>query len=95
MSKARCRNNKATFTPHDPIIKKIQGSNEHIGRLGKLTEHKVNTKPTKNKKAEGKKDEIETLKEKLKQAVKEEKYEEAAKLRDEIASKENKKKGNK
>ena len=85
-----CANCYDTFESKlDPIIKKIQGSNEHVGRLGKITEHKIDidSKMKSNKKA-GKKDEIEVLKDKLKKAVKEEKYEEAAKLRDEIAKKE-------
>ena len=78
----------------EPIIRKMQGSSQHIGRLGKVTDHKINAKPIAKKKEDSQKSEIEILKEKLKQAVKEEKYEEAAKLRDEIAEKENKK-GNK
>ena len=90
-----CANCYDTFESRiEPIIRKMQGSNQHIGRLGKVTDHKINTKPITKKKEDSKKSEIEILKEKLKQAVKEEKYEEAAKLRDEIANKENKK-GNK
>ena len=76
----------------DPIIRKIQGSKQHIGRLGKVTEHKIDVDTDKKPKASTKqnkqKSEIEELKEKLKLAVKEERYEDAAKLRDEIAKKE-------
>ena len=87
-----CANCYDTFESRlDPIIRKIQGANQHVGRLGKVTEHKINKKTT--PKAKSNKNEVEVLKEKLKQAVKEEKYEEAAKLRDEIASKESNKKG--
>ena len=82
-----CANCYDTFESRlDPIIRKIQGSNKHIGRLGKVTKHRVE-KPS--KKAEVK-DEKEDLKAKLKQAIKEERYEDAAKLRDEIAKKEGK-----
>lgn len=84
-----CANCYDTFeTRLDPIIRKIQGANQHVGRLGKVTEHKVNTKPIKNaEKKEEKKDEVETLKEELKKAVKEERYEDAAELRDKINKK--------
>ncbi len=87
-----CANCYDTFESRlDPIIRKIQGSNQHIGRLGKVTEHKIDVKPEKKSKStkqSKQKNEIEELKEKLKIAVKEERYEDAAKLRDEIAKKE-------
>ncbi len=88
-----CANCYDTFESRlDPIIKKIHGSNKHVGRIGKVTDHKINQKPNLKEKAKtNKENEIEKLKEKLKEAVKEERYEDAAKLRDEIASKENKK----
>lgn len=71
----------------DLIMNKIHGSNRHIGRIGKITNDEVqnveNVKQTKieNEKSNNK---IENLKNKLKDLVKEEKYEEAAKVRDEI-----------
>ena len=75
----------------DPIIKKIQGSNKHVGRIGKIIDNKIDEKLSKtdNKEQETQKEQkqeskIEQLQEELKQAIKEEKYEEAAKLRDEI-----------
>ena len=87
-----CANCYDTFESRlDPIIRKIQGSNQHIGRLGKITEHKIDVNPEKGSKVTKKsrqKSEVEELKEKLKLAVKEERYEDAAKLRDEIAKKE-------
>ena len=92
----------------DSILKKIQGSNKHIGRLGKLDKAKVDedNKNTNNAKDLNEKDaktvsssnntknkqiaKIEELKQTLKDLVKEEKYEEAAKIRDEIKELENK-----
>ena len=72
----------------DPILKRMQGSNRHIGRLGEIPEKKVNVKkPVAKKAKEPKKDEeskIEKLEKDLKEAVKEERYEDAAKIRDEI-----------
>ena len=66
----------------DPIIKKIQGANTHTGRTGKIIENKKIEKPTNNEeKAESK---IEQLQKELKKAIKEERYEDAAKIRDEI-----------
>ena len=98
----------------DSILNKIQGSNKHIGRLGKLDKAKVdkieddeknsnNTKTSdskiKNAKTENlsnnnedkNMEKLEELKQTLKDLVKEEKYEEAAKIRDEIKKLENKK----
>ena len=87
-----CANCYDTFESRlEPIIRKIQGSNQHVGRLGKITENKINTKPTpKVKKQEAKRNEIDVLKENLKKAVKEERYEDAAVLRDKISKLEDK-----
>ena len=84
----------------DPIIRKIQGSNRHKGRIGKVLDNKIDKKiigksinnndKEKNKNSDnnneknGELDKISKLQEELKEAIKEEKYEEAAKLRDEI-----------
>lgn len=71
----------------DPILKNIQGSNRHIGRKGKLIENKERIAKEQTKKEpvkEQKKSKLETLQEELKQAIKEERYEDAAKIRDEI-----------
>lgn len=78
----------------DPIIRRIQGANHHIGRVGKIIDRKIdqkNSDKTDNKKGEvkqtkkGKKEnQLEKLQEELKQAIKEERYEDAAKIRDEI-----------
>ena len=69
----------------DPILKKLQGANRHNGRLGKISDNKKNfehdKKVDKENKAENK---LEKLQEDLKIAIKEERYEDAAKIRDEI-----------
>lgn len=87
----------------DNIIRKIQGANHHVGRTGKIIDSKIDEKlqekniedknkiesqSSENKSEENK--ELQELKSKLKQAIKEEKYEEAAKLRDQIKELEDK-----
>ena len=73
----------------DPILKNIHGSNRHVGRLGNVIEgnnvsndDKISRNNNDNQKEQTNK--IDKLKEDLKQAIKEERYEDAAKLRDEI-----------
>lgn len=73
----------------NPIIRKVQGADHHIGRMGKIIDQKIENKnqPQKrNQKNSDKKEgsQIEKLKEDLKVAIQEERYEEAAKIRDEI-----------
>lgn len=78
----------------DPIIRKMQGANKHVGRTGKIIDKKVEQKMSNeecqkkdrvNKKNDNKKEnQLEKLKEDLKQAIQEERYEDAAKIRDEI-----------
>ena len=65
----------------DPLLKNLQGSNEHIGRLGKI-ENIIQKETEIEESIEN--TEIQKLKQSLKKAIKEEHYEEAAKLRDEI-----------
>ncbi len=72
----------------DPILRSLQGATEHVGRLGEVIEgneipKKLEEKEEKEEKKE-EKNKIEELKEELKQSIKEERYEDAAKLRDEI-----------
>lgn len=72
----------------DPILKKLQGANRHIGRLGKISDNKIKY-DDKRDKVQGeqkneKKIKLEKLQEDLKLAIKEERYEDAAKIRDEI-----------
>lgn len=73
----------------DPIIKRIQGANRHVGRIGKIIDAKIDNKvePKEQNKRQEEKiqvSKIEKLQEELKIAIKEERYEEAAKIRDEI-----------
>lgn len=81
--KIGCSNCYDTFQEKiDPILKNMQGSNRHIGRLGKVEKGSL-----KENVPEVKQNEISELakkKQELKKLVKEEKYEEAAKVRDEI-----------
>ena len=75
----------------DPILKKLQGANRHTGRLGKISDNKVKFENDKNKKnIDNSKNKLDKLQDDLKQAIKDERYEEAAKIRDEIKKKEGK-----
>lgn len=71
----------------NPVLKNIHGSTSHIGRLSKInasdkkTVFKDEEKANKINKEESK---IDKLNIELKQAIKEERYEDAAKIRDEI-----------
>ncbi len=93
--KLGCENCYSVFENRlDPIIKKIQGSNKHVGRTGKIIDSKISEKiNNKDSKTENNKDvsKVEKLQNDLKKAIKEEKYEEAAKIRDEIKKIEGKK----
>ncbi len=74
----------------DPILKNIHGGNRHVGRginliEGKNEKRKVNSENVAKDAIESIQDsQLEKLKKDLKQAVQEERYEDAAKLRDEI-----------
>ena len=93
--KLGCENCYSVFENRlDPIIKKIQGSNKHVGRTGKIIDSKISEKiNNKDSKTENNKDvsKVEKLQNDLKKAIKEEKYEEAAKIRDEKKKLEGKK----
>ena len=93
--KLGCENCYSVFENRlDPIIKKIQGSNKHVGRTGKIIDSKISEKiNNKDSKTENNKDvsKVEKLQNDLKKAIKEENYEEAAKIRDEIKKLEGKK----
>lgn len=73
----------------DPIIKNLQGSNRHIGRKGRISDRNIKQRVEETKENK-EKSKIEKLQEELKNAIKEERYEDAAKLRDEIKKLENK-----
>jgi protein arginine kinase activator len=71
----------------DPIIKRIQGSKKHVGRIGKIIDSRIDNKNAENiEDIEVKKpiSEKEKLENELKEAIKEERYEDAARIRDEI-----------
>ncbi len=78
----------------DPIIRRIQGANQHVGRIGKIIDNKIDQKienktnkkeqTSKNEEKSNKENQLEKLHQDLKQAIKQERYEEAAKIRDEI-----------
>ena len=78
----------------DPILKKLQGSNRHLGRRINSFNNKMdkenkgnastNIKNNNEIKNESKEVMIERLQNDLKIAIKEERYEDAAKIRDEI-----------
>ena len=82
----------------DPVLKNIQGSNRHIGRNSKFVDKendKYNINKEKVEKDNEENDKLKKLNEDLKQAIKEERYEEAAKIRDEIKSMNKEQKGGK
>lgn len=96
LGKFGCANCYNVFSRRiDPILKNLQNSNRHVGRKGKLL---GKVKPIIKKKVDGKQEEKQTkkidstegLKQELKQAIQEERYEDAAKLRDEIKNQEKK-----
>lgn len=76
----------------DHILKNLHGSNTHVGRKYRLLENGFEKKEDKEEKLEKKKLEkekqkdskLQKLKEELKKAIKEERYEDAASIRDEI-----------
>ena len=73
----------------DTILKNIHGNNRHIGRIGKITNsNNQNDLITEERKNYEPKSKVQELKDKIKQLIKEEKYEEAAKVRDEIKKEE-------
>ena len=87
----------------DPLLKNIHGVNRHVGRVSKwlnknteehVKESKEKLKKT-DKKVTEKEERMQTLKKKLEQEIKEERYEDAAKTRDEIKRIENSEKGGK
>lgn len=90
MGKFGCPQCYETFEVQiDNLLNKIQGNNRHIGRIGKIEKAKVENseKPNDdNKKVKdfNNNDKLDKLKEKLKELVKAENYEEAAKIRDQI-----------
>lgn len=72
-----------------PILKNLHGNNKHVGRIGSISKEKIQFEDKKEEKKE--KTRLEICQEELKKAIQEERYEEAAKLRDEIKELEGKK----
>lgn len=76
------------FSPKiDPILKNIQGSSTHVGRNGRIARKQVeraNKEQTSSKHEAKPKDPLQNLKSQLKEAIQQERYEDAAKLRDQI-----------
>ena len=73
----------------DPILKNIHGGNRHIGRgilqnRNRRIENISKPVQTKNVETKSEDNKLDELKNDLKKAIKEERYEDAAKLRDEI-----------
>ena len=76
-----------------PILKNLQGANKHVGRGYRDIEankEKVNSAKTSPKKVK-KESKLEKLQKDLQKAIKDERYEDAAKIRDQIKEMENKK----
>jgi protein arginine kinase activator len=69
----------------DSILKNLQGANTHIGRKTRVTKNVLNKEEViKSEKEDTKKSKLDTLKDDLKKAIAEERYEDAANIRDEI-----------
>ena len=70
----------------DPILKNIHGANRHVGRLGEVIEGNNVSNDDKVSQINPNKSDskLDNLKKDLKKAIKEERYEDAAKIRDEI-----------
>ncbi len=83
-----CSNCYETFSKKiDPLLKKLHGANRHVGRgiKGYVSNNKTKkVVPTIKKSEEVKTTKLDELKNNLKIAIQEERYEDAAKIRDEI-----------
>ena len=68
------------------VLKRIQGSTEYLGRKSENQVNNIKDKIEIKKKKEpsSKEEKINAMQEKLKEAIKDERYEDAAKIRDEI-----------
>ena len=67
-----------------PILKNLQGANKHIGRGYREVTKKSEEEKTNKKQVKKEENEVEKLQKDLQKAIKDERYEEAAKIRDEI-----------
>ena len=84
----------------DQVLKNMQGSTKHVGRkplnieekLKKIGENQIKNSNQNKTNNEDKNEKLESLKKELNRAIEEERYEDAAKIRDEIKAMENKEK---
>ena len=96
MGEFGCGNCYITFADRiSPVLKKLHGSSKHIGReykdcIDELEYNKKQFEKTKkeSKTVSDKENKIDKLQKDLKKAIKEERYEDAAKIRDEIKKEE-------
>ncbi len=72
-------------SPIDSLLKNLHGTAKHIGRVPKGKAEKIKIEDNKEEKVENKEDiKKEKLEQDLAKAIKEERYEDAAKIRDEL-----------
>ena len=84
----------------DQVLKNMQGSTKHIGRkplnieekMKKIGENQIKNSNQNKTNNEDKNEKLESLKKELNRAIEEERYEDAAKIRDKIKAMENKEK---
>lgn len=89
-----CANCYNTFRDKiSPILKNLHGNNKHVGRIGSVSKEKIQFEESKEQTAKpsAQSSKLEQYQEDLKKAIKEERYEDAAKIRDEIKKMEEKK----
>ena len=81
-----CSNCYETFTnPIDSLLKNLHGTAKHIGRIPKNEKAQIKLNKKTNKEEKNvKEDKLSKLQKDLDKAIKEERYEDAAKIRDEI-----------
>jgi len=91
-----CANCYSAFQDRiEPILKTVHGDNQYLGRKSKVSEKKTEKEDVRKSSVNNKKDQeekssndvvaIEKLQEQLRNAISEERYEDAAHIRDEIA----------
>ena len=81
-----CSDCYETFSnPIDSLLKNLHGTSKHIGRLPKTKADKIVVEEkNENKKQDKEESKKEKLERELEKAIKEERYEDAAKIRDEL-----------
>ena len=81
-----CANCYNTFADKiDPVLNRLHGSTKYIGRKAKVSNNVLKKADNKHQvKEKDNNDNLKNLKDQLRNAIKEERYEDAAKLRDQI-----------